>query len=113
MRTKEPWPPDVCCTINARFGSKLGLENQHIQSHCPCFVDDKCGIRRMTTREFERLQGFPDDYTLVLYKGGHNDGARYKSLGNSMAIPVMQLIRERIDEIDRRGAGQDIQPEQA
>ena len=50
-------------------------------------------VRRLTPRECERLQGFPDDYTLVPYrKGLMADGPRYKALGNSMAVPVMRWI---------------------
>ena len=51
------------------------------------------GVRRLTPRECERLQGFPDDYTLI---PGSSDAARYKALGNSMAVPVMRWIGERI-----------------
>ena len=54
-------------------------------------------VRRLTPRECERLQGFPDDYTLVPYRRGMMaDGPRYKALGNSMAVPVMRWIGERI-----------------
>lgn len=51
-------------------------------------------VRRLTPRECERLQGFPDDYTLL--PGYDADGPRYKALGNSMAVPVMRWIGERI-----------------
>jgi DNA (cytosine-5)-methyltransferase 1 len=55
-------------------------------------------VRRLTPRECERLQGFPDDYTLVPYRGKPAaDGPRYKALGNSMAVPVMRWIGERIE----------------
>lgn len=50
-------------------------------------------VRRITPRECERLQGFPDDYTQL---GNTPDGPRYKALGNSMAVPVMRWIGERI-----------------
>jgi DNA (cytosine-5)-methyltransferase 1 len=54
-------------------------------------------VRRLTPRECERLQGFTDDYTLVEYRGKlAADGPRYKSLGNSMAVPVMRWIGQRI-----------------
>jgi DNA (cytosine-5)-methyltransferase 1 len=59
-------------------------------------------VRRLTPRECERLQGFPDDYTLVRYRGkSAADGPRYKALGNSMAVPVMRWIGERIELIGR------------
>jgi DNA (cytosine-5)-methyltransferase 1 len=54
-------------------------------------------VRRLTPRECERLQGFSDDYTLVEYRGKlAADGPRYKALGNSMAVPVMRWIGQRI-----------------
>jgi DNA (cytosine-5)-methyltransferase 1 len=66
-------------------------------------------VRRLTPRECERLQGFPDDYTLVEYRGkSASDGPRYKALGNSMAVPVMRWIGERIAAVDailRDGSG--------
>jgi site-specific DNA-cytosine methylase len=59
-------------------------------------------VRRLTPRECERLQGFPDDYTLVEYrKKPAADGPRYRALGNSMAVPVMRWIGERIAMVDR------------
>ena len=85
------------------------------------------GVRRLTPRECERLQGFPDDYTLVPH--GKNrardfkewveylrlrwsglteeearrlaaDGPRYKAIGNSMAVPVMAWIGRRIQSVE-------------
>lgn len=57
-------------------------------------------VRRLTPRECERLQGMPDDWTLVPYRGNPADecpdGPRYKAIGNSMAVPVMRWIGERI-----------------
>jgi len=50
-------------------------------------------VRRLTPRECERLQGFPDDYTNIPNAA---DGPRYKALGNSMAVPVMAWIGKRI-----------------
>lgn len=56
------------------------------------------GVRRLTPRECERLQGFPDDYTLIEYRGKPAaDGPRYKALGNSMAVPVIRWILNRIE----------------
>lgn len=58
-------------------------------------------VRRLTPRECERLQGFPDDYTLVTYRGKPAaDGPRYRALGNSMAVPVMRWIGERIVTVE-------------
>lgn len=56
-------------------------------------------VRRLTPTECERLQGFPDGYTQVPHRGKPAaDGPRYKSLGNSMAVPVMAWIGKRIDQ---------------
>ena len=58
-------------------------------------------VRRLTPRECERLQGFPDDWTAVPYRGKPAaDGPRYKAIGNSMAVPVMRWIGERIAEVE-------------
>jgi DNA (cytosine-5)-methyltransferase 1 len=57
-------------------------------------------VRRLTPRECERLQGFPDDWTMIPYRGKSPedcpDGPRYKALGNSMACNCMAWIGERI-----------------
>lgn len=57
-------------------------------------------VRRLTPVECERLQGFPDDHTLIAWRGKDAaecpDGPRYKAIGNSMAVPVMRWIGERI-----------------
>lgn len=62
-------------------------------------------VRRLTPTECERLQGFPDGWTLIPYKGKPAeecpDGPRYKAIGNSMAVPVMRWIGERIDMFER------------
>jgi len=61
-------------------------------------------VRRLTPRECERLQGFPDDYTAIPWRGKPAaecpDGPRYKALGNSMAVPVVRWIGRRIAMVD-------------
>lgn len=61
-------------------------------------------VRRLTPRECERLQGFPDDWTKVPYKGKPEDECpdtpRYKAIGNSMAVPVMRWIGERMQKAE-------------
>jgi DNA (cytosine-5)-methyltransferase 1 len=55
-------------------------------------------VRRLTPRECERLQAFPDDYTLITVRGKPAaDGPRYKALGNSMCVYNMRWIGARID----------------
>jgi DNA (cytosine-5)-methyltransferase 1 len=53
-------------------------------------------VRRLTPMECERLQGFPDNYTNT---STSSDTTRYKALGNSMAVPVMKWIGQRINEL--------------
>ncbi|WP_440111691.1 DNA cytosine methyltransferase [Acidovorax sp. BL-A-41-H1] len=59
-------------------------------------------VRRLTPTECERLQGFPDDYTLIPWRkkpaGDCPDGPRYKALGNSWAVPVARWIGQRIQK---------------
>lgn len=195
----ERWPAEVAPTLNAAFGSKQGLEDQHafggaglfVQSEPVIFASDgqagaafaedvaltinatneqpyisepvaiqeravcqnpeagpgskmgsgtilnRSAVRRVTPRECERLQGFPDDYTLIpayargskksdreevarwimrgdpewtlekaLEWAGHPDGPRYKALGNSMAVPVMRWIGERIAAVEALNLGE-------
>jgi DNA (cytosine-5)-methyltransferase 1 len=62
------------------------------------FANHNMAVRRLTPTECERLQGFPDGYTNI--KDKCTDGPRYKALGNSMAVPVMKWIGERIKTVD-------------
>lgn len=65
-------------------------------------MEPTLGVRRLTPRECERLQGFPDDFTLVEYRGKPAaDGPRYKAIGNSMAVPVIRWILSRIEAYER------------
>lgn len=54
------------------------------------------GVRRLTPRECERLQGFPDDWTAWGADGPQSDSARYRQLGNAVAVPCAQWIGQRI-----------------
>ena len=82
------------------------LSNQEANYGYGHFVPGVCegtrvNVRRLTPREFERLQGFPDDFTLVPYRGKlATDGHRYHALANSMAVNVMRFIGERIHRHD-------------
>lgn len=83
--------PEVCPAI--KVGSSIGIPS------LPAVVQGMT-VRRLTPRECERLQGFPDDYTLIPWRkkaaGDCPDGPRYKALGNSMAVNCMEWIGERI-----------------
>ena len=66
---------------------------------------DRMAVRRLSPRECERLQGFPDDHTLIPWRNKPADqcpdGPRYKALGNSMAVPCMAWIGKRIDAVEK------------
>lgn len=151
------WPVEIAPTLNAHYGDKWGLEDQHALnggglfvpgiSHAlrarydssedgtgrgtPIVLDDQGGsvmnishdgsvgtlrseahqhipavltssVRRLTPRECERLQGFPDDWTLIPWRGKMApDGPRYKACGNSMAVPVMAWLGRRVKRVMR------------
>lgn len=98
----KQWPAEIASCLNAHYGDKAGLEDQHINQGTPLFVREQRRVRRLTEIECERLQGFPDNYTNIPYgRPKYPDqicpsGHRYKALGNSMAVPVMRWIGERL-----------------
>jgi DNA (cytosine-5)-methyltransferase 1 len=67
----------------------------------PIAVQSALTVRRLTPRECCRLMGFPDSYLDITYRGKPAaDGNKYKALGNSMAVPVMRWIGERIKMVN-------------
>jgi site-specific DNA-cytosine methylase len=86
--TQDPCVSDIAFAQ----GRNNGGENVMVQH---------MAVRRLTPTECERLQGFPDNYTDIKSKGKPTpDGPRYKALGNSMAVPVMAWIGQRIQEVE-------------
>ena len=96
-------------------GVAVDVYNQAIDGQTAATLTEACGgtntsgpkvmqsmaVRRLTPVECERLQGFPDDYTLIPCRNRMAaDGPRYKALGNSMAVPVMKWIGERIQKFE-------------
>ncbi len=89
----------VASPITASYGKQV--DSSDTSNGPPNLLRTQMAVRRLTPRECERLQGFPDDYTLVEYRGKlASDGPRYKALGNSMAVPVMRWIGQRIEAVD-------------
>ncbi len=89
--------PAVCMAVADTLGVGAN-QTTGFQSEVASFGS---AVRRLTPRECERLQGFPDDYTLIPWrKGMAPDGPRYKALGNSMAVPVMAHIGRQIAAVD-------------
>ena len=116
---------DVCTTVSATYGTGGGnvpvtiqpigfdVYNQALTGDIAKTIDtgrdysrvpnvlQHMAVRRLTAVECERLQGFPDNYTDIKTKNKPTpDGPRYKSLGNSMAVPVMRWIGERIQKVE-------------
>ena len=73
-------------------GDEKGTGNQYV-SQDKCVVESPSLIRRLTPLECERLQGFPDNWTDI---EGASDSARYKALGNSVAIPCVDYVLQGI-----------------
>ena len=64
-------------------------------------VSGTLAVRRLTPRECEHLQGMPDDWTLIPYRGKPAaDGPRYRAIGNSMCVDVMRWIGQRIQMVE-------------
>jgi len=83
----------VCGIVREQHGTNMNAVLQPSMS-----------VRRLTPTECERLQGFPDGWTAIPWKGKPAsecpDGPRYRALGNSMAVNVMRWIGRRIEMVD-------------
>ncbi|EEG9607880.1 Dam family site-specific DNA-(adenine-N6)-methyltransferase [Salmonella enterica] len=106
-------PPAIACAFKAGQGAKAGGIG-FAEEQSPTLTSASSGsnlvpavmrgfqVRRLTPVECERLQGFPDNHTLISWRGKDAadcpDGPRYKAIGNSMAVPVMRWIGKRIIE---------------
>lgn len=96
-----------CIVLNDQGGQSINIENDCIS---PTLRSEAHGnlpiittpytIRKITPTECERLQGFPDNYTQILWRNKSTedcpDSSRYKAIGNSMAVPVMRWIGQRL-----------------
>lgn len=80
-------------TITAQHSHAVGQQDEY-----------EMRVRRLTERECERLQGFPDDYTRIPWNGKPAEkcpaGLRYKAIGNSWAVPCARWIGERIQLVE-------------
>lgn len=104
-------PPAIAYAFKAGQGAKAGGIG-YAEEQSPTLTSASSGtnlapavmhgvaVRRLTPVECERLQGFPHNHTLIGWRGKNAsecpDGPRYKAIGNSMAVPVMRWIGERI-----------------
>lgn len=90
---------EIAQTITSNYGKQVDNTDSALG---PNVVAATSSVRRLTPRECERLQGFPDDYTRIAWRGRVlglcPDGPRYKAIGNSKAVPVVRWIGHRIQE---------------
>jgi DNA (cytosine-5)-methyltransferase 1 len=97
---------DPCPTLTSRMQGSTGWapynEDAHLVAHSGTVP--RMAVRRLIPTECERLQGFPDGWTAIPWKGKPAsecpDGPRYKALGNSMACNVMRWLGTRIAMVD-------------
>ena len=91
-------------TLNAETSQSLRSSRADIDRQGTLFSPKTLTVRRLTPRECERLQGFPDDYTAIPWRGKSAaecpDGPRYKAIGNSMAVNCMRWIGQRITFVE-------------
>jgi len=98
----------VCSGIEAASVAWAGFDAKpswfaEIEAFPSSVLDSRFRVRRLMPVECERLQGFPDGHTLIkVGKNVSKDGPRYKALGNSMAVPVMQWIGKRVFDAMQR-----------
>jgi DNA (cytosine-5)-methyltransferase 1 len=100
---KSKTPAVFCDTYNGTIQGNVSATmtaDMAGPTHSGPKVMQNMAVRRLTPVECERLQGFPDNYTNIPKAA---DGNRYKALGNSMAVPVMRWIGQRIDGYEQRG----------
>ena len=91
--------PDHIASTMTRNSGSMG------ETQLPALVQRELTVRRLTPTECERLQGMPDNHTRIPWRNKPAaecpDGPRYKAIGNSMAVPVMRWIGERIETVER------------
>lgn len=86
--------------ISSTDGTTHGLGCGSSDGQASIAVATPMAVRRLTPVECERLQGFPDNYSNIPWRGKDEspDGIRYKALGNSWAVPVVAWIGQRIQD---------------
>lgn len=94
---------DVAPTLTTGFGARGVDADQVIDGGAIIHKNTHYHVRKLTPKECERLQGFPDNYTKIPYRGkpidACPDSPRYKALGNSWAVPGVRWIGERINYV--------------
>ncbi|MBZ5618936.1 MAG: DNA cytosine methyltransferase [Acidobacteriia bacterium] len=103
-RAKRLWHLVVAIRNESESAETLGTQGRALYESTAIvgpLVPTAFSVRRLTPREYERLQGLPDDYTLVPYRGRPAaDSPRYRAIGSSVAVPVTSWIGSRIQMVD-------------
>lgn len=104
----------------SRYGARphtLSTQNAGSRNGRGNLIQEADGLRGMTPLECERAMGFPDGYSAIPWRSKDAsdcpDGPRYKALGNSMAVPVMRWIGERIATVEANFAAEQAWRKQA
>ena len=96
--------PVVAPSLTASNDPSRSPQSSEVTQQVAAVHAASMAVRRLTPIECERLQGFPDGYTAIPWRKKSSeecpDGPRYKALGNSMAVPVMRWIGQRIKMVD-------------
>jgi DNA (cytosine-5)-methyltransferase 1 len=92
--------PITAPTLTASNDPSRSPQSSEVTNQVAAVLQASMAVRRLTPVECERLQGFPDNYTNIPWRKSDEspDGPRYKALGNSMAVPVMGWIGNRIHQ---------------
>lgn len=103
--------PHICApTLTASNDPSRSPQSSEVTAQVNSVHQVTMAVRRLTPRECERLQGFPDDWSQIPWKGKPAsecpDGPRYKACGNSMAVPCMRWIGEGIARVDAQHRAQ-------
>ncbi len=97
MRVGTSLGPDTATAGNLAVAGTLSAHSGRNSGEDTFVADPQLGVRRLTPTEAERLQGFPDGHTAV---NGMSDSARYRMLGNAVAVPVAEWVGRRIMAVD-------------
>ena len=93
----------VAPTLTASNDPSRSPQSSEVTNQISAVYAASTAVRRLTPVECERLQGFPDNYTQIPWNKKVSvdcpDGLRYKAMGNSMAVPVMNWIGTRINNL--------------
>jgi site-specific DNA-cytosine methylase len=101
--TNTSGPKVIAPTLTASNNPSRSPQSTEVTNQVASVYAASMAVRRLTPIECERLQGFPDNHTMIPWRKKPAedcpDGPRYKAMGNSMAVPVMNWIGKRIQMV--------------